>query len=107
MSSSVFVREDGQKIAIDDRLFDILLEVGKAVNAADVKHGANSITQIPAESHKWLPILVEEVGEIANSLTYDSLNLPEETRSELIDVITVCIAWVSAIDALRNTGVSE
>lgn len=62
---------------------------------AAAKHGENSIEALPADSPLWLPILVEEVGEVAHELTYDSAG---SLRDELIDVITVATSWVAALD---------
>lgn len=85
------------------------------------KHGENSIESVPAFDARWLPILVEEVGEAGHALTYDALgrvdvhsgepltpaqNLRrtrEQLRAELIDVATVAIAWLAAIDREPTT----
>jgi NTP pyrophosphatase (non-canonical NTP hydrolase) len=71
-------------------------EIINARQAAHKKHGENSIEATPAESAKWLPILGEEFGEVAGTLTYDK-NVAD-LRSELIDLIAVASAWVDAID---------
>lgn len=63
--------------------------------AAHKKHGDNSIESIDPHSPRWLSILVEEVGEVAHELTYDS---DGSLRAELLDTITVAIAWVAALD---------
>lgn len=74
----------------------IWYEVVEARKKAHVKHGENSIEAIPADRVAvWLPILIEEVGELANALTYDSTGDP---RAELIDVLAVASAWVDAMD---------
>lgn len=62
---------------------------------AHEKHGQNSIEAVPAGDPRWLPILVEEVGEAASEQTYDKSG---SLRAELIDVITVASAWIAAID---------
>lgn len=64
--------------------------------AAHKKHGDNSIEAIEPDSPRWMPILMEEVGEAAHELTYDAKD--GSLRSELLDTITVAIAWVAAID---------
>lgn len=75
-------------------------EVLHARLEAHEKHGANSIEVEPPDSPRWLAILVEEIGEVANSLTYDG---PQDNlRAELVDVLAVAAAWVSAID--RKAG---
>jgi NTP pyrophosphatase (non-canonical NTP hydrolase) len=74
----------------------IYREVQHARLKAHEKHGENSIEVEPASSPRWLAILVEEVGEIANALTYDG---PKgNLRAELVDVLAVGSAWVAAID---------
>lgn len=69
---------------------------------AHEKHGDESIEAIEASDLRWLSILVEEVGEVAHSLTYDSNEGPQELANELVDVMTVCSAW---LDALRVEGI--
>lgn len=76
----------------------IALQVERARIAAHEKHGANSIEAIVPEDPRWLSILIEEVGEAAHELTYDSGGTLASLRAELIDVITVATAWVAAID---------
>jgi len=83
----------------------VMREVIHARIKAHEKHGENSIECQPADSARWLPILVEEVGEIANALTYDGPL--DHLREELIDTIAVASAWITAIDAervLRHDG---
>lgn len=70
-------------------------EVEHARLDAHAKHGDNSIEREPADSPRWLAILVEEIGEVANALTYDGKG---NLRAELIDVLAVASAWASAID---------
>lgn len=77
-------------------------EVIDARKQAHAKHGDNSIESISAHSPRWLPILGEEFGEVAATLTYDK-NI-SDLRSELIDLISVATAWVDSID---GTGYGE
>lgn len=79
---------------------DLIIEATRARAKAHAKHGANSIEALAADSPRWLPVLVEEVGEIANSLTYDGPG--HNTRGELIDVLAVVTAWLDAIDNRTN-----
>lgn len=72
-------------------------EILAARQAAHHKHGENSIECLPADNPAWLPILVEELGEIANALTYDGD--PTALRGELIDLLAVASAWLAAVDA--------
>jgi hypothetical protein len=67
--------------------------------AAHAKHGDNSIEAEAGDSPRWLAILVEEVGEVANALTYDTGG---DLRAELMDVMAVASAWVAALDDLTN-----
>ncbi|QNE21929.1 hypothetical protein F1D05_33465 [Kribbella qitaiheensis] len=78
----------------------LMAEVHQARSAAHDKHGDNSIEALAADSPRWLPVLVEEVGEIANTLTYDGPG--DNTRAELIDAIAVLTAWLDAIDTARK-----
>lgn len=75
-------------------------EVLWARDVAHRKHGENSMETAAWDSPLWLAILVEEIGEIANALTYDgpSGNL----RKEMIDALSVLFAWVDAIDTKRG-----
>lgn len=75
---------------------ELYREVLRARRAAHDKHGDNSIEVEPADSPRWLAILVEEIGEVANTLTYDGDHT--KTRAELIDVLAVASAWVDRID---------
>lgn len=79
-------------------------EVQDARRKAHEKHGANSIEVASPDSPRWLAILVEEIGEVANSLTYDGPT--GNLRAELIDILAVASAWVSAVDRERaiSTG---
>ncbi|MEV0289861.1 hypothetical protein AB0H36_37515 [Kribbella sp. NPDC050820] len=76
---------------------DLIIEATRARANAHAKHGANSIEALAADSPRWLPVLVEEVGELANTLTYDGPG--HNTRAELIDVLAVVTAWLDAIDS--------
>lgn len=76
-------------------------EVEWARIAAHEKHGENSIEVEPASSPRWLAILVEEIGEVANALTYDGKG---DLRAELVDVLAVAAAWVDALDREAATA---
>jgi len=77
-------------------------EVFYSREKAHKKHGENSIECLPAYDVRWLTVLVEEVGEVAHSLTYDSGEGIRELRCELIDVMSVVSAWISAIDRAEH-----
>lgn len=85
-------------------LNSLATEIRVALDEADSKHGDNSISCLSVDSPRWLSILVEEVGEIANTLTYDfnSERHTSDTRSELLDVIAVCASWIDAIDQAKE-----
>jgi hypothetical protein len=87
----------------------IRTEISDGRVAAHAKHGENSIEAVPAnEFGKWLAILGEEFGEVAHELTYDAGSVDEASqfraiRSELVDVATVAVAWIAAIDRTSAT----
>jgi hypothetical protein len=85
--------------------YPLLAEILEARAAAHRKHGANSIEMEPGDSPRWLPILVEEIGEVANALTYDGPT--DQLRAELVDVLAVASAWVDAIDDLKLRKVNQ
>lgn len=84
---------------ITDSTKRVSAEIEVARRKAHDKHGDNSIEAIYGNDPRWLSILVEEVGEAAHELTYDSNG---DLRKELIDVATVAIAWIAAIDGISN-----
>jgi NTP pyrophosphatase (non-canonical NTP hydrolase) len=45
----------------------------------------------------WLPVVVEEVGEVAHAMTYDAPDA--DLRTELVQVGAMVAAWIDAIDA--------
>jgi len=69
---------------------------------AHAKHGphGNSRENAHWKNREWLPILVEEVGEIAHELTYDvqSQGKMDRLRAELVQVAAMAAAWINAID---------
>lgn len=78
-------------------------EVRISRQKAAEKHGGQSIESLDKADHRWLSILVEEVGETSHELTYDSEG---SLRAELIDVLAVASAWVDSLDRrdARGTG---
>ena len=84
----------------DDALFAVEISVRAERERAHEKHGAkgNSREDQPWDEREWLPILVEEVGEVAHCLTYDADPDPRELRKELIQVAAMACAWIAAID---------
>jgi hypothetical protein len=71
-------------------------EILEARRKAHAKHGDKSIEGLPADDPAWLTILVEEVGEVAQQLTYDHDG--SGLRSELVDVLAVASAWLASVD---------
>lgn len=75
---------------------------------AHAKHGAqgNSREDASWTNAEWLPILMEELGEVAHLLTYDAFYDQEsskidrvvELRKELIQVAAMACAWIDSID---------
>lgn len=45
----------------------------------------------------WLPVVLEEVGEVAHAMTYDAKN--PDLRNELVQVGAMVAAWIDALDA--------
>jgi len=64
------------------------------------KHGANGNSREDAtwDNPEWLPILMEEVGEVAHWFTYDTEKCIDDLRDELIQVAAMAIAWAEAIE---------
>jgi len=77
-------------------------EVHSERNRAHAKHGAagNSRENTPWDNAEWLPILVEELGEVAHEMTYDvaSQGKMDRMRRELIQVAAMACAWIDALD---------
>jgi NTP pyrophosphatase (non-canonical NTP hydrolase) len=76
-------------------VFDEVLE---ARRKAHEKHGDNSIEAEGVDDSRMLAIFVEEVGELAHELTYDTTNGSGAKRAEIIDCLAVLSAWVDKID---------
>ncbi len=74
-------------------------EIEQAREKAHEKHGNNSIERMFFLDPRWMPVLVEEVGEVAHELTYDA---DGDLRAELVDLLAVASAWLDAIDRTRN-----
>ena len=76
---------------------------------AHVKHGRRgSVEYLPWDSPKWLPIVTEELGEVAREICELNLSSALRTerrdnmREELVQVMAMCLAWVVAIDCGRR-----
>lgn len=68
---------------------------------AHMKHGAkgNSRENAKWTDKEWLPILMEELGEVAHCLTYDSNETVVDLRKKLVQVAAMAVAWIESIDA--------
>lgn len=80
---------------------------------AHAKHGAKGNSREDAYwlDGEWLPILMEELGEVAHEMTYDAdharVSDPAERyeqrreamHKELVQVAAMACAWIAAIEA--------
>ncbi len=72
---------------------------------ADNKHGEYSAERMAWDNPRWLPVVTEELGEVArviNEYDLNNINTPEKCAKlieELIQVAAMACAWV---DALRE-----
>jgi NTP pyrophosphatase (non-canonical NTP hydrolase) len=83
----------------------VYMEVHAERQRAHAKHGATSIEARPFDDPARLPILVEEVGEVAAALNdHRHSAIPNDAallaslRHELVQVAAVAVSWVDAID---------
>lgn len=82
-----------------DRSMRVYIEVDNERTRAHAKHFPNSRELAPASDGEWLPILMEEVGEVAHELTYDAgPGALARIRKELVQVAAMACAWIEAID---------
>lgn len=72
--------------------------------AAIAKHG---FERTPLNIHMLnvdkLPILVEEIGEVATAMTYDRGN-DDDLIKELLQTAAMALAWAQSLDELENWG---
>lgn len=87
-----------------DKSPSVYQEVHNERERAHAKHGAkgNSREQVVWTDPEWLPILMEELGEAAHEMTYDT-ELPLDgirarLRAELVQVAAMACAWIDSID---------
>ena len=82
---------------------------------AHSKHDPNggSMERRPFDDPLWLPVLLEEVGEVARALCENNLGtegygdrseLAERLREELIQVGAMTAAWIDAIERDEGFG---
>lgn len=81
-----------------DRLADLYDDVHDERVRAHHKHlsAGNSMEDQPPTDSRWLPVLVEEVGEAAKAIN-DRVSL-QHLREELVQVAAMACAWIAAID---------
>jgi len=66
---------------------------------AHVKHAEHSMEGLDKWSGARLPVLVEEVGEVARALNDLALDSADgDLRSELVQVAAMAVAWIAALD---------
>jgi hypothetical protein len=71
---------------------------------AHLRHGEHSMLSPSYTSGQRLAILVEEVGEVAHELTYDSggpgvgEGRREELVQELVQVAAMAASWIEALE---------
>lgn len=82
----------------------ILSDVMDEYNRAKVKHGDNTLDGTASNDLFRLAALVEEVGEVAHELTYDSHDDDDEEiervkalKLELIQCANVALTWASTL----------
>ena len=75
--------------------FDILEETERQ----DAKWGS----QRDLSRVDWMPILTEEVGEVAKSIN-DNETI-DDLRNELVQVAAVCLQWIDNLDRAKDIDV--
>jgi NTP pyrophosphatase (non-canonical NTP hydrolase) len=84
------------------RKTEVYAEIHAERERAHTKHGArgNSREDAAWSEREWLPILMEELGEVAHEMTYDveTLGRAQRMRAELVQVAAMAAAWIDAID---------
>jgi hypothetical protein len=73
----------------------ILAAVEAEVARAHAKHGDRSILNPAMPDAVRLPVLVEEVGEVAKAMLEDAT--ATELQAELIQVAAVALTWAEAV----------
>ena len=88
------------------RTFRVYEEIAYERRRAHIKHAPHggSVEVKYFQDVSWLPILVEEVGEVAEEINEYSFGVVSEERyrrqlkAELIQVAAMATAWAEAID---------
>ena len=88
-------------------------EVHAERNSAHTKHGAkgNSRENATWNEGEWLAVIVEEVGEVAHELTYDTerstVEKAQRMHDELVQVAAMACAWIDSLDRYLDTAIRE
>lgn len=79
-------------------LTNIEIDVEMERRRAHDKHSSSgkSMEDLPYDHQLWMPVLVEEVGEVARAM--NDREPPDRLRTELVQVAAMATAWVAAID---------
>lgn len=76
------------------------------LRAHDKHSGRNGNGKSAEEMHHddplWLPVLTEELGEVARELCDHRFNRPHALRAELIQVAAMAQAWADALEVERG-----
>lgn len=87
------------------RTFRIYEEIACERRRAYIKHAPHGSVEVKYfQDVSWLPILVEEVGEVAeeiNEYSFGATNIEtykQRLKAELIQVAAMATAWAEAID---------
>lgn len=61
-------------------------------------HGnGKSAEEMPVDDPLWLPVLTEELGEVAREICDHRYSRPHHLRAELIQLAAMASAWADAI----------
>ncbi len=75
----------------------VLRDVLAEYRSAKAKHGDMTLDGVGIDDLKRLTALMEEVGEVAETFSYDHKRQPHDLRKELIQVANVALTWASIL----------
>jgi hypothetical protein len=64
--------------------------------------GGKSAEEMPHDDPLWLPVLTEELGEVARELCDHRYSRPHALRAELVQLAAMAQAWADAIEDERG-----
>ena len=77
----------------------VIKEIKKERRQQDLKWG----TIQERVDDEFLPVLMEEVGEVARAVNEFKYYGPKDSvRSELVQVAAVCVAWIELLDLSKS-----